>query len=151
MAILLIGMGLLPTVQALADGSCSTRSLAGRWMFATGIGRQSLGPPFPEGKDITAIGIFSVDRFGNATGTFDATVQDFLFLPNNSFTGSITVNPDCTGTLIFTTSAGTARTDSIVVVNRREILGMTQDPANLWTYQMRRLPNNSAKDDDHDD
>ncbi len=151
MAILLMGMGLLPTVQALADGSCSTRSLAGRWMFATGIGRQSLGPPFPVGKDITAIGIFSVDRFGNATGSFDATVQDFFFLPNNTFTGSVIVNADCTGTLTFITSAGTARTDSIVVVSRREILGMTQDPANLWTYQMRRLPNHSAKDHhDHD-
>ncbi len=151
MTILLIGMGLLPAAQALADGVCSTRSMAGRWMFATGIGRQSLGPPFPEGKDITAIGIFSVDRFGNATGKFDATVQDTFFLPNITFTGSVIVNADCTGTLTFITSAGTARTDSIVVVNRREMLGMTQDPANLWTYQVRRLSSGSAKDDDDDD
>lgn len=147
-SVLLIAMSLFPMAQALAEDSCSTRSIAGRWMFATGIGRQSLGAPFPEGKDITAIGIFSVDKFGNATGKFDATVQDFLFLPDNTFTGSVVVNPDCTGTLIFVTSAGTVRTDSIVVVNRREILGMTQDPANLWTYQMRRL---SGKPDGNDD
>jgi len=147
--ILLIGMGLLASAQALADGACSTRSMAGRWMFATGIGRQSLGPPFPEGKDITAIGIFSVDRFGNVTGKFDATVQDFFFLPEISFTGSVTVNTDCTGTLTFVTSTGTARTDSIVVVSRREMLGMTQDPSNLWTYQVRRLAGGPAKDN-HD-
>ena len=151
MTILLMGIGLLPSAQALADDSCSIRSIAGRWMFATGIGRQSLGPPFPDGKDITAIGIFSVDRFGNVTGKFDATVQDFFFLPNNTFTGSITVNSDCTGTLTFITSAGTARTDSIVVVSRREMLGMTQDPSNLWTYQVRRLSSGPAEDDDDSD
>ena len=149
--ILLIGMGLVPVGQTLADDSCSTRSIAGRWMFATGIGRQSLGPPFPEGKDITAIGIFSVDRFGNTTGKFDATVQDFFFLPDNTFTGTVAVNPDCTGTLTFVTSAGTARTDSIVVVSRKEMLGMTQDPANLWTYQVRRLSGKPRGDDDDDD
>jgi len=145
---LLAGMILLPTAQALADGGCSTRSIAGKWMFATGIGRQSLGPPFPEDKDITAIGIFSVDRHGNAAGTFDATVQDFTFIPGIAFTGSVAINPDCTGTLTFVTTAGTARTDSIVLVNKREILGMTQDPLNLWTYQMRKL--SGSRDRNHD-
>lgn len=145
--ILMLGIALFPSAQALGDEVCSNESIAGRWMFATGIGRQSLGPPFPEGKDITAIGIFSADKFGYVAGSFDATVQDFLFLPNNTFTGSLTVNPDCTGTLTFITSAGSARTDSIVVVNRREMLGMTQDPANLWTYQLRRLSGDEAKHD----
>ena len=148
--LLILVVGFLPSAHVLADGACSAKSLAGRWMFATGIGRQSLGPPFPEGKDITAIGIFAVDRSGNVTGRFDATVQDFLFLPNNTFTGVMTLNRDCTGTLTFVTSAGTARTDSIVMVNRREILGMTQDPSNLWTYQVRRLSGARDKDDDDD-
>jgi len=148
MTILLMGIGLLPMAQALADEPCSVRALAGHWVFATGIGRQSLGPPFPEGKDITAIGIFSVDRFGNTTGKFDATVQDSFYLPDNTFSGSITVNPDCTGTVTFTTSVGTTRLDSIVVVSRSEILGMTQDPLNLWTYQVRRISSKPANDDD---
>lgn len=148
MTLLLIGTGLLPAAQAWADGACSTRSMAGRWMFATDIGRQSLGAPFPDGKDITAIGIFSVDRAGNVAGHFDATVQDFSFLPDIAFTGSMTVNPDCTGTLTFVTTVGTARTDSIVVVSRRELLGMSQDPSNLWTYQVRRLPGMRAHHDE---
>lgn len=147
-SLLLMGIGLLPTAHALADGSCSTKSIAGRWMFATGIGRQSLGPPFPEDKDITALGIFNIDRRGNLNGKFDVTVEDFLFFPNNTVTGNVAVNADCTGTLTFVTSAGTARTDSIVVVNRREMLAMTQDPANLWTYQVRRLFSDSGRGDD---
>jgi hypothetical protein len=31
------------------------------------------------------------------------------------------------------------RTDSIVVLSRSEIWGMSQDPLNLWTYKVRRI------------
>ena len=55
---------------------------------------------------------------------------------------------DCTGTVSFATSVGSVRTDSIVVVNRREILGMSQDPANLWTYQVRRIAGPGRANDD---
>jgi len=49
------------------------------------------------------------------------------------------------------------RSDSIAVLSRTEILGMSQDSANLWTYQVRRIPSdlrkrgkrrNSDRDDD---
>lgn len=147
MTVLLMGIGLLPAAQALADGPCSVKDLAGRWVFATDVGRQALGDPFPPGKDITAIGVFNVSKDGSVNGQFDATVQDSFFLPANTFTGSMTVNPDCTGTVVFITSAGTSRMDSIVVVNRSEILGMSQDPMNLWNYQVRRLSSKPANDD----
>jgi hypothetical protein len=49
------------------------------------------------------------------------------------------VNPDCTGTLTFTTSRGTTRTDSIIVLSGGYVRGMSQDPVFLWTYDMRRL------------
>src|SRR5262245_60773079 len=39
---------------------CSARQLAGRWMFATDVGKQLYFP----GGDITAIGTFRVDRTG---------------------------------------------------------------------------------------
>ena len=32
---------------SLADSSCSVRDVTGNWMFATSIGRQMLGEPFP--------------------------------------------------------------------------------------------------------
>ena len=149
--LLLVALAMLmsaPMVQALAnDGACSTRAIAGQWVFATNVGRQMLGGPFPPEKDITAIGTMNIDRYGNVSGTFDVTVQDFAFIPDIPYNGSVTVNPDCTGILDFVTSIS-QRTDSIVVVNRREMLGMSQDPQNLWNYQVRRIANDVAGDDD---
>ena len=81
-------------------------------------------------------------RNGTLSGTFDVTVQDFAFLPAITYTGEVIVNPDCTGTVSFETSVGSMRIDSIAVLSRREMLGMSQDPANLWTYQIRRIAAN---------
>lgn len=147
MIILLTGMSSFPAAQALAHGTCSTRAIAGSWVFATAIGRQMLG--FPAGKDMTAIGTMNIARDGSVSGTFDATVQDTVFLPGNTYSGSVDVNRDCTGTLTFVTSAGSVRTDSIVVVDRDEILAMSQDPLNLWTYQVRKVSGKRARKD-HD-
>jgi hypothetical protein len=134
-------LGFSAGLPANADtGHCSVASLQGRWIFATEIGQQMLGGPFPADKDITAIGTLNVGRNGTVSGTFDATVEDTFFLPGIEYTGSITLNRDCIGTVTFITTAGTARTDTIALVARDEILGMSQDPANLWTYQARRLP-----------
>ena len=124
---------------AVADDSCSLHAITGKWLFATNIGRQMLGEPFPPDKDITAIGTMNIARDGTLSGTFDVTVEDFAFIPGVVYTGSVTVNPDCTGVLNFATSVGSVRTDSIAVLSRREVLGMSQDPMNLWTYQIRRI------------
>ena len=125
--------------SAEAAKHCTTRAIAGQWLFATGIGRQALGDPFPSGKDITAIGTMRIDRDGRIEGRFDATVEDGMFLPGNTYEGRITLNEDCTGELRFVTGEGAERTDSIVVVGKGEILGMSRDPNNLWTYQARRI------------
>ena len=87
---------------------CSTRALAGRWMFATDVGKQLFFP----GGDITAIGTFKVDRAGRLQGVFDATVAGWMFLPGVKFSGAFTMNSDCTGTLTFTTATGSSRTAS---------------------------------------
>ncbi len=145
MTILLMGMGLLPMAQVLAEDGCSTRAIAGRWVFATDVGRQMLG--FPLDKDITAIGTMNIAKDGSVSGKFDTTVQDTIFLSDITYAGAVIVNPDCTGTLTFVTIFG-ARTDSIVVVDRREMLGMSQDPLNLFTYQVRRISSKPASDGD---
>lgn len=120
---------------ALANPRCSNRTIAGNWLFATGVGQQKILP----GGDITALGTMNIDSSGNVSGKFGVTLAEFMFLPDRTYTGSVTVNPDCTGTLTFVTSAGTVRTDSIAVVNQDEIWGMSQDPFNLWTYKVRRI------------
>lgn len=132
--------GAASSADARGRNLCATEALAGKWMFATGIGRQMLGEPFPPDEDITAIGTWNVDRYGNLEGVFDVTVENFAHLSDVSYTGSIVVNDDCRGTVEFVTSQGTSRMDSITVVSPWEILGMSRDPANLWTYQVRRLP-----------
>jgi hypothetical protein len=147
-AIVLLALFGRPVV---ADDSCSIRAIAGNWLFATSIGRQMLGAPFPPDKDITAIGTMNIAHDGTLSGTFDVTVEDFAFIPGVIYTGSVTVNSDCTGILSFATSVGSVRTDSIAVVSRREMLGMSQDFLNLWTYQIRRVPANlrsNGRDDD---
>ena len=40
---------------------CSLRNVAGKWLFATSIGRQML-PDFPPDKDITALGTMVIRR-----------------------------------------------------------------------------------------
>jgi len=126
---------LLGTNAFAADSAdCSARMLAGRWMFATDVGKQTFFP----GGDITALGTFRVDRFGKLKGAFDATVAGWMHLPGLTFTGAFTVNPDCTGTLTFVTGAGRTRTDSIVILGD-EIRGMSQDVQFLWTYEARRM------------
>lgn len=126
-----------PVVIGSVSLPCSTHLLAGRWMFATDVGHQNI---FPGGQDITAIGVFRLDRQGTLLdGVFDANVYKTRFLAGITFTGSVVVNSNCTGTLTFVTSAGTTRTDSIVVLGTGLIRGMSQDVNNLWTYEMRRL------------
>jgi len=136
-AALILGASLSGPAAATGEPeTCTTRGLAGRWMFATDVGHQARFP----GGDITAIGIFRIDRMGTILdGNFDATVEGFRFLPGITFTGSVVVSANCTGTLTFVTSAGTTRTDSIIVLGSGHIRGMSQDVNNLWTYDMRRL------------
>ena len=133
-------MVLLPTTQALPGTfSCSIQTIADEWVFATGVGEIALIPGVdPTG--ITAIGTMNIDKQGNVSGKFDNTVARLVFVPNTTYSGTVIVNPDCTGTLSFTTSGGAMRTDSIAILgNGSEIWGMSQDPLNLWTYTVKRI------------
>ena len=138
----LAALSILGAASASADnvGGCSTNMLAGRWVFATGIGHQAFNRPnLPPPGDITAIGTMNIRRGGILEGVFDVTFQNAAFRAAIPYSGTVTVNSDCTGTLTFTTGSGTTRTDSILVLNRYEIWGMSQDPLNQWTYTARRL------------
>ena len=149
--VLVIGLVMaLPGGVASAGNGCSVKAVAGQWLFATGIGRQMLGAPFPPDKDITALGTMNINRDGSLSRTLDVNVEDFGFIQGSVYEGSLTVNPDGTGTISFVTSVGSVRTDSIAVVSRKEMIGMSQDPANLWTYQVRRIAANLRRDN-HDD
>lgn len=143
---LVVGMLLAAPAQANGDEhhSCATRKLAGSWMFATEVGQLS-------GLDggITALGTMNIHQDGQLSGEFDVTVAGIAFSPNITYSGSVTVDRDCRGTLTFETSGGSMRTDSIVVLSTREMWGMSQDTSVLWTYRVRRI--SRPRDDDDDD
>lgn len=136
-AALVIGIS-APALAGDGNGFCSTQNLAGRWLFFTEVGQQSLG--LGGDGDITALGTMNIDKEGNVSGTFDVTVADLFSAPDIGYGGTVTVFPDCIGTLVFITDLGTTRTDRIAVLSRNEIRGMSLDPLNLWTYWARRIP-----------
>ena len=140
----LLGLAAVPALANGDDSLCSVESIAGNWLFATEVGQQMLFPG-QEG-DITALGTMNIDREGNLSGEFDVTVAEFVSLPDRTYSGSVTVDPDCRGTLTFVTGAGNVRTDSIAVLNESEMWGMTQDPASLWTYRVRRISKAAGPD-----
>jgi hypothetical protein len=83
--------GLAPTARAQDEVGCSNASVAGKWGFTTNGTVVGIGP-----RD--SIGILTLDGAGNllkgkATSSLNGTVTD------ETFSGTYTVNPDCTGKL----------------------------------------------------
>jgi len=76
---------------ARADGhACSNRSVAGTYGYTTTGTRLGIGP-------VAGVGIFTLDRNGNVlsgkqTVSFNGVIAD------ETYTGTYTVNSDCTGT-----------------------------------------------------
>ncbi len=130
------------SAEAQSGRLCSVEKIAGSWLFATQVGHFP-GEPFF--ADITALGTMNIDRDGSLSGEFDANVSEFDLFPllGVTYWGSVSVDPDCTGTLTFSTSTGSTRTDSIAVLSNNEMWGMSLDPGNLWTYEVRRIPGQS--------
>ena len=126
-------------------GVCTAPTIAGAWVFTTDVGQLHL----PSGvQSITAIGTANFDTAGNQSGVFDFTFDGGTVAGSGTYSGSVTVNPDCTGTSRFTTNTGASRTDSIVIMeDGKEIWGMVQENLNpsgervglTWTFRFKRI------------
>jgi hypothetical protein len=84
-------LGLAPTARAQDERGCSNASVAGKWGFTTNGTVVGIGP-----RD--SLGIFTLDKAGNllngkATSSLNGSVTD------ETFSGTYSVNPDCTGKL----------------------------------------------------
>jgi hypothetical protein len=82
--------GLAPPAHA-DDHQCSLARSAGKWSFTDSGTVVDVGPR-------TAVGVFKLDGAGNlqnglATSSLNGSTAD------ETFSGTYTVNPDCTGTL----------------------------------------------------
>ena len=81
-------VGLAPEARAQDERGCSNASVAGKWGFTTNGTVVGIGPR-------ASLGIFTLDAAGNllngkATASLNGSVT------SEAFSGTYTVNPDCT-------------------------------------------------------
>jgi len=92
-SVVTLGMGLATAAYAEVDGGCSTAKAAGKWgLTLTGVLILPTGP-----VPAAAVGRFSIDADGNTSGTEARNVGGGF--ANETLTGSVTVNSDCTATV----------------------------------------------------
>jgi hypothetical protein len=126
-------LSLVPGARAQDEGGCSNASLAGKWGFTTNGTVVGIGP-----RD--SLGIFTLDGAGKlvngkATASLNGNITD------ETFSGTYSVNPDCTGKFaieIFDLSGSRFLTATLNVVfddNVRELRAM---------YTAAVLPNGTA-------
>ena len=83
--------GVAPAASAQDEGRCSSATVAGKWGFTTNGTVVGIGP-----RD--SLGIFTLDGAGNlvngkATASLNGSVTE------ETFSGTYSMNPDCTGKL----------------------------------------------------
>ena len=79
-----------PALAAPANAPCSLRDAAGDWEYTVTEVKDNPGPP-------TSVGSFHVDSDGHVRGTQTLTLGGFT-VEGEILTGTVAVNPDCTGT-----------------------------------------------------
>jgi hypothetical protein len=82
-------LGVTGTSHANDSGHCSRASVAGKWAFTTTGSIPGIGP-------VAAVGSFTADASGNLKGSQARSLNGDV--ADETFTGTATVNPDCTGT-----------------------------------------------------
>jgi hypothetical protein len=87
--ITLFALSAASAARASDTRSCSTASIAGKFGFTTTGSIPSIGP-------VAATGLFTQDASGNITGTQTRSLNGDI--ADETFTGTATVNRDCTGT-----------------------------------------------------
>ena len=92
-AVSALALGTAPTMSA-ADKGCSNASLQGTFAY-TGTG--FVVTPVARAGPFAEVGTQTFDGNGATTTTFTASGNGNLF--QTTFTGTYTVNPDCTGTI----------------------------------------------------
>jgi hypothetical protein len=93
LAILILGGGsAMAQSQETAAPSCTISNIAGSYAF-TAIGSVSPSTDTP----FAAVGVLNIDANGNASGSDTANALGVAVA--RTFTGTITVNSDCTGTV----------------------------------------------------
>jgi hypothetical protein len=130
------GLTVVPVVHA--QSGCSVATLSGNYGFTFGgsyLYKQKNGSK----KDAPWVGagLAKFDGAGNATATW-AQSSDGQITTNNSWTGTYTVNSDCTGLLTATPGSGGANMSFAIVGGGAEALGVDTDRNSAWTIDFKK-------------
>ena len=99
-AVAAIALGLAPTANA-ADKGCTNATLKGTFSH---IGSGVITAPPAAAGPIAGLGTQTFDGKGGVTGNAVASLNGNII--SGTFTGTYTVNPDCTGTITSQLSIG---------------------------------------------
>jgi len=105
------------------EETCTLACLQGGWGF-TLSGNLLAGPA-------AATGVLTVDGEGNFSGHDTLSANGMIL--SEAFTGTVTVNPDCTtsATIVSSLFVGEAHFDGVLVAKSREILLIRRDPGTV--------------------
>jgi hypothetical protein len=84
----ILTLSLLSVAPSLHAAACSNATAAGKWGFSTNGTLIGLGP-------VGAVGSFNQDVAGNLVGAQTRSLNGGV--ADETLTGNVTVNPDCTG------------------------------------------------------
>ena len=127
LTVLTLTLGVSGLAGADDRAHCTQASLEGSWGFTlSGTLIPAPGVRLP----VAAVGRFAIDRSGSVSGR-DTTSVDGRIFPE-TFEGTATVNPDCTGSATITSSVlGVSEFDFVLTTKRREILLIRKDPGTV--------------------
>ena len=123
-------------VSANNKHTCSIATIAGAWVFTTNNLYLQNGM-----LDGNALGTANYGEDGTVSGKYDWEGTTG-FYPGNSWVGTVSVNPDCTGTLSFHNVGSDQMVVQSIVIARsgQEIRGMFQDPTiDVGTFTAKRV------------
>ena len=95
---LAIVLGLMTLAPSLASAQARCESINGTYAFAVSLTSFIPGPPAILAP-WNGIGIMTFDGTGKLSGTQTTNFGGFGVMRNAPFSGTYTVNPDCTGTM----------------------------------------------------
>jgi len=127
-------LSLAPALLAHDDGPCSYSSVSGDWGFTSSGTRVGVGP-------VAGVGTATLEKSGNVDGA--QTVSFNGIIANETFTGTYTVNSDCTGSLTVVVSSPiaprTSHLNLMFVSNSRAVRAIFTDDGTTLTMDGKKL------------
>ena len=117
--------------------------------FTGTAGGPAFGNP-PAGRLFAAVGKIVYDGLGNLDFTFTSSIGGFI-IQNGHFGGTYSVNPDCTGTMVFNGSTfETPAFDIISTPHGRQVTMIQTNTGTIITGTAVRMDVNHDHDSHHD-